>query len=133
MQNYDARKLMPAAEHERHRQVMRTHKRGRTRTWIAEEVPLSSTEVSKSIARYKKMGLAILPFAMARQVSFARWADIREALVVAPVLVGENRLDDEGEDWDEEDGAPQPAPSAGSDPRRFLSSLLLLGGLEQMF
>lgn len=122
---------MPAAEHERHRQVMRTHKRGRTRTRIAEEVALSSTEVSKTIARYKEMGLAVLAFAMARQVAYARWADVRDALAVAPVLVDESRLDDKDEEWDDEDQAPQPAPIAGLDPHRFLSSPLLLDGVEQ--
>ena len=52
--------LSPAAQHERRRQVIRAHKRVRARTQIAEEVGLSYTAVSKTIARYEKMGLAAL-------------------------------------------------------------------------
>lgn len=74
---------------------------------------------------------AVVAFAMARQVSCIRWTDVRDALAVAPVLVDENRLDDDDEDWDE-DEAPRPAPIAGPDPHRFLSSPLLVDGLEQM-
>ena len=79
---------------------------------------------------------ALVAFAVAWQVSWqvscVRWADVREALAAVPVLVDENRLDDEDEDWDDEDEAPQPAPIAGPDPQRFLSSPLLLDSLEQM-
>jgi hypothetical protein len=75
---------------------------------------------------------AVVAFAMARQVSCIRWMDVRDALAVAPVLVDENRLDDEKEEWDDEDEAPRSAPIAGPDPHRFLSSPLLVDSLEQM-
>ena len=75
---------------------------------------------------------AVVAFAKARQVSCIRWMDVRDALTVAPVLVDENRLDDEDEEWDDEDKALEPAPIAAPDPRRFLSSPLLLDSLEQM-
>ena len=58
MKNEDARKLSPAGQHERRRQVIRAHKRGRSRTQIAEEVGLSYTAVSKTIARYEAYGPA---------------------------------------------------------------------------
>jgi len=60
MEKDDARKLSPAEQHERRRQVIRAHKRGRTRTQIAEEVGLSYTAVSKTIARYEELGSAAL-------------------------------------------------------------------------
>lgn len=75
---------------------------------------------------------ALVAFAMAQQVSCIRWVDVREALVVVPVLVDESRLDDEDEDWDDEDEGPQPARIAGPDSHPFLSSPLLLDSLEQM-
>jgi transposase len=58
MENDDARKLSPAEQHERRRQVIRAYKRGRSRTQIAEEVGLSYTAVSKTIARYEAHGAA---------------------------------------------------------------------------
>jgi len=58
MEKDDARKLSPAEQHERRRQVIRAHKRGRTRTQIAQEVGLSYTAVSKTIARFESQGLA---------------------------------------------------------------------------
>ena len=60
MEKDDARKLSPAEQHERRRQVIRAHKRGRSRTQIADEVGLSYTAVSKTIARYEKLGFAAL-------------------------------------------------------------------------
>jgi transposase len=60
MEEDDARKLKPAAQHERRKQVIRAHKRGRTRTEIAVEVGLSYTAVSKTIARYEELGAAAL-------------------------------------------------------------------------
>jgi len=58
MEKDDARKLSPAEQHERRRQVIRAHQRGRTRTQIAQEVGLSYTAVSKTIARFESQGLA---------------------------------------------------------------------------
>ena len=75
---------------------------------------------------------AVVALAMARQVSCIRWMDVRDALVVAPVLVDENRLDDEDVEWDDKDEPPRPAPIAGPDPHRFLSSPLLVDSLQQM-
>jgi len=60
MEKEDARRLSPSEQHERRRQVIRAHKRGRTRTQIAEEVGLSYTAVSKTIARYEEQGSAAL-------------------------------------------------------------------------
>ncbi len=54
----EARKLSPAEQHERRRQVIRSHKRGRTHTPIAGEVGLSYTAVSKTTARFDSQGLA---------------------------------------------------------------------------
>ncbi len=58
MEKDDARKLSPAEQHERRRQVIRAHKRGRTRAQIAAEVGLSHTAVTKVIARYEQEGAA---------------------------------------------------------------------------
>lgn len=60
MEKDDARKLGPAEQHERRRQVVRAHKRGRTRSQIAEEVGLSYTAVSKVITRFEAQGMAAL-------------------------------------------------------------------------
>ena len=60
MEKDDARKLSPAEQHERRRQVIRAYKRGRTRTQIAQDVGLSYTTVSKTIARFEIFGLASL-------------------------------------------------------------------------
>lgn len=60
MEKDDARKLSPAAQHERRRQAIRAHRRGRTKTEIALEVGLSHTAVSKVIARYEAEGVAAL-------------------------------------------------------------------------
>lgn len=60
MEKDDARKLSPAEQHERRRQVIRSHKRGRTKAQIASEVGLSHTAVTKAIARYEAEGLAAL-------------------------------------------------------------------------
>jgi transposase len=60
MEKDDARKLSPAEQHERRRQVIRSHKRGRTRTQIAQEVGLSYTAVSKTIERFEALGMAAL-------------------------------------------------------------------------
>ena len=60
MKKDDAEKLSPVEQHERRRQVIRAHKRGRTRTQIAEEVGLSYTAVSKTIARFEESGQAAL-------------------------------------------------------------------------
>lgn len=58
MEKEDARKLSPAEQHERRRQVIRAYKRGRSRTQIAEEVGLSYPAVSKTIERYEALGAA---------------------------------------------------------------------------
>ena len=63
---------------------------------------------------------ALVAFAVARQVSCVRWADVREALAVVPRLADEERLEDEDEDWDD-DAAPPPEPLAVPGPQRFLS------------
>lgn len=60
MDKDDARKLSPAEQHERRRQVIRAHKRGRTKTQIAEEIGLSYTAVSKVINRYEVEGIGAL-------------------------------------------------------------------------
>lgn len=60
MEKDDARKLSPAAQHERRRQAIRAHRRGRSKTEIALEVGLSHTAVSKVIARYEAEGVAAL-------------------------------------------------------------------------
>jgi transposase len=60
MDKDDARKLGPAAQHERRRQVIRAHKRGRTRSQIASEVGLSYTAVTKVIALYEDGGMVAL-------------------------------------------------------------------------
>ena len=60
MEKEDARKLSAGEQHERRRQVIRAHKRGRTRSQIAVEVGLSHTAVSKTIARYEELGMAAL-------------------------------------------------------------------------
>jgi len=57
MGHEDARKLSPAAQHERRRQVIRAHKRGRSRSQIAEEVGLSYTAVSNALKRYAEAGM----------------------------------------------------------------------------
>ena len=62
MEKDDARKFSPAEQHERRRQVIRAHKRGRSRTQIAEEVGFSYTAVSKTIARNEELGsIALAP------------------------------------------------------------------------
>ena len=60
MDKDDARKLGPAAQHERRRQVIGAHKRGRTRSQIASEVGLCYTAVTKVIALYEDGGMAAL-------------------------------------------------------------------------
>ncbi len=60
MEKDDARKLSAPEQHERRRQVIRAHKRGRTRSQIAVEVGLSYTAVCKTIARYEEFGMAAL-------------------------------------------------------------------------
>jgi transposase len=60
MDKEDARKLSPAEQYERRRQIIRAYKRGRTKTKIAEEIGLSHTAVSKAIARYEAEGMAAL-------------------------------------------------------------------------
>lgn len=57
MEKEDARKLSPAEQHERRRQVVRAFKRGRTRAQIAEDVGLSYTAVGKIIALFESSGL----------------------------------------------------------------------------
>ena len=60
MDKDDARRLTPAEQHERRRQVIRAHKRGHTRTQIAADAGLSYTAVSKTIDRYESGGMAAL-------------------------------------------------------------------------
>lgn len=57
MDKEDARKLSPAEQHERRRQVVRAYKRGRTRAEIAEDVGLSYTAVGKIIALFESSGM----------------------------------------------------------------------------
>src|ERR1019366_349151 len=57
MGHEDARKLSPAAQHERRRQVIRAYKRGRNRAQLAEEVGLSYTAVSNTLKRYAEAGM----------------------------------------------------------------------------
>ena len=58
MEHQDARKLSPAAQHERRCQVIRAHKRGRSRSQIAQEVGLSYTAVGNTLKRYAEAGMA---------------------------------------------------------------------------
>jgi Transposase and inactivated derivatives len=60
MEKDDARKLSPAEQHERRRQVIRAYKRGRSKPQIAADVGLSHTAVSKVIARYEAQGIQSL-------------------------------------------------------------------------
>jgi transposase len=71
MDKDDARKLSPAEQHERRRQVIRAHKRGRTKTQIAEEIGLSYTAVSKVITRYEAEGIGAV-VRIARSLSSRR-------------------------------------------------------------
>jgi transposase len=57
MEREDARKLSSAEQLERRRQVIRAHKRGRSRTQIAEDVGLSYTAVVNTIQRYESLGM----------------------------------------------------------------------------
>ncbi len=57
MGHEDARKLSPAAQHERRRQVIRAHKRGRNRSQIAQDVGLSYTAVTNTLKRYAQAGM----------------------------------------------------------------------------
>lgn len=57
MGHEDARKLSPAAQHERRRQVVRAYRRGRNRSQIAEEVGLSYTAVTNTLKRYLESGM----------------------------------------------------------------------------
>jgi transposase len=56
MEHDDARKLSPAAQLERRRQVIRAWKRGRTRRQIAVDIGLGYTTVRATINSYKKQG-----------------------------------------------------------------------------
>ena len=58
MEHQDARKLSPDAQHERRRQVIRAHKRGRSRSQIVQEVGLSYTAVTNTLKRYAEVGMA---------------------------------------------------------------------------
>jgi len=58
MEKEDARKLSPAEQHERRRQVIRAYKRGLTRAQIAAQVGLSHPAVSRVIARYEAEGMS---------------------------------------------------------------------------
>ena len=60
MDKDDARKLSPAEQHERRRQVIRAYKRGQTRAQIAAQVGLSHPTVTRVIKRYEAEGMAAL-------------------------------------------------------------------------
>ena len=60
MDKDDARKLSPAEQHERRRQVIRAYKRGQTRAQIAAQVGLSHPTVTRVIKRYEAGGMAAL-------------------------------------------------------------------------
>jgi transposase len=60
MEKDDARKLSPAEQHERRRQVIRAYKRGRTRAQIAAEIGLSHPTVTRVIERYEAEGVTAL-------------------------------------------------------------------------
>jgi len=60
MENDDARKLSPAEQHERRRQVILGYKRGRSKPQMAADVGLSQTAVSKVMARYEAQGIQSL-------------------------------------------------------------------------
>jgi transposase len=73
MGHEDARKLSPSAQHERRRQVIRAHKRGRNRAQIAEEVGLSYTAVSNTLKRYAEAGMqGLVSGKRGRPVCFGR-------------------------------------------------------------
>jgi len=58
MEKEDARKLSPAEQHERHRQVIRAYKRGLTRAQIGAHVGLSHPAVSRIVVRYEAEGMS---------------------------------------------------------------------------
>jgi transposase len=60
MEKDDARKLSPAEQHERRRQVIRAYKRGRTRAQITAEIGLSHPTVTRVIERYEAEGVTAL-------------------------------------------------------------------------
>jgi transposase len=73
MVHEDARKLSPAAQHERRRQVVRAYKRGRNRARIAEEVGLSYTAVSNTLKRHAEAGMrGLMSGQRGRPVFFGR-------------------------------------------------------------
>ena len=57
MEREDARKLSPAEQLERRRQVIRAWKRGRNRRQIAAEIGLSYSAVRATVNSYKKNGV----------------------------------------------------------------------------
>jgi transposase len=60
MEKDDARKLTADEQHERRRQVVRAHKRGRSRSQIAEDVGLSYSAVTAILTRYESGGMQAL-------------------------------------------------------------------------
>ena len=60
MDNEDARRLSPAEQHERRRQVIRAYKRKLNKTQIARDIGLSYSATCKIIDRYEAEGLAAL-------------------------------------------------------------------------
>jgi transposase len=60
MDNEDARRLSPAEQHERRRQVIRAYKRKLNKAQIARDVGLSYSATCKIIDRYEAEGLAAL-------------------------------------------------------------------------
>lgn len=56
MEREDARKLSPAEQMERRRQVIRAWKRGRNRRQISAEIGLSYSAVRATINSYKELG-----------------------------------------------------------------------------
>ena len=60
MDREDARRLSPAEQHERRRQVIRAYKRGVNKRQIAREIDLSYSATCKIIDRYERGGLAAL-------------------------------------------------------------------------
>jgi transposase len=60
MQGEDARRLTPAEQHERRRQVIRAYKRGANKRRIAREVGLSYSGTCRVIDRFEAGGMAAL-------------------------------------------------------------------------
>ncbi len=73
METQDARRLTPAEQHERRRQVIRAYHRGLSKAQIARNVGLSHTSTCRVIDRYEAGGMkALAPLKRGRRVGDKR-------------------------------------------------------------